>query len=60
MFKREVSFKGTEFEYSGSNTTEERINCTERIDEELIVQASVKKTPEHVFVKNQFKPYFLN
>ncbi|XP_062858960.1 A disintegrin and metalloproteinase with thrombospondin motifs 20-like [Trichomycterus rosablanca] len=38
MFKREVSFKGTEFEYSGSNTTEERINCTERIEDELILQ----------------------
>uniref|UniRef100_A0A4W4GZL7 ADAM metallopeptidase with thrombospondin type 1 motif 20 n=1 Tax=Electrophorus electricus TaxID=8005 RepID=A0A4W4GZL7_ELEEL len=38
MFKREISFKGTEIEYSGSNTTVERINCTERIDEELILQ----------------------
>uniref|UniRef100_A0AAR2JAB6 Peptidase M12B domain-containing protein n=1 Tax=Pygocentrus nattereri TaxID=42514 RepID=A0AAR2JAB6_PYGNA len=38
MFKREISFKGTEIEYSGSNTTVERINCTERIEEELILQ----------------------
>uniref|UniRef100_A0A3B1IPV9 ADAM metallopeptidase with thrombospondin type 1 motif 20 n=1 Tax=Astyanax mexicanus TaxID=7994 RepID=A0A3B1IPV9_ASTMX len=38
MFKREISFKGTEIEYSGSNTTVERINCTERIEDELILQ----------------------
>ncbi|XP_076863283.1 A disintegrin and metalloproteinase with thrombospondin motifs 20 isoform X2 [Brachyhypopomus gauderio] len=38
MFKREVSFKGTEIEYSGSNTTVERINCTERIEDELLLQ----------------------
>ncbi|XP_051546241.1 A disintegrin and metalloproteinase with thrombospondin motifs 20-like [Myxocyprinus asiaticus] len=38
MFKREVTFKGTEIEYSGSNTTVERINCTERIEEELVLQ----------------------
>uniref|UniRef100_A0A3B1JFD8 ADAM metallopeptidase with thrombospondin type 1 motif 20 n=1 Tax=Astyanax mexicanus TaxID=7994 RepID=A0A3B1JFD8_ASTMX len=34
----EISFKGTEIEYSGSNTTVERINCTERIEDELILQ----------------------
>ncbi|XP_031421068.1 A disintegrin and metalloproteinase with thrombospondin motifs 20 [Clupea harengus] len=38
MFKREVTFKGTPIEYSGSNTTVERINCTERIEAELILQ----------------------
>ncbi|XP_072528272.1 A disintegrin and metalloproteinase with thrombospondin motifs 20 isoform X2 [Salminus brasiliensis] len=38
MFKREISFKGTEIEYSGSNTTVERINCTERTEDELILQ----------------------
>ncbi|XP_046889139.1 A disintegrin and metalloproteinase with thrombospondin motifs 20 [Hypomesus transpacificus] len=38
MFKREITFKGTVIEYSGSDTTEERINCTERIEEELILQ----------------------
>ncbi|XP_030629632.1 A disintegrin and metalloproteinase with thrombospondin motifs 20 [Chanos chanos] len=38
MFKREITYKGTEIEYSGSNTTEERINCTERIEDELILQ----------------------
>ncbi|XP_053497011.1 A disintegrin and metalloproteinase with thrombospondin motifs 20 [Ictalurus furcatus] len=38
MFKREISLKGTQIEYSGSNTTEERINCTERMEEELILQ----------------------
>lgn len=38
MFKREISLRGTQIEYSGSNTTEERINCTERMEEELILQ----------------------
>uniref|UniRef100_A0A673WCG2 ADAM metallopeptidase with thrombospondin type 1 motif 20 n=1 Tax=Salmo trutta TaxID=8032 RepID=A0A673WCG2_SALTR len=38
MFKREIPFKGTVIEYSGSDTKEERINCTERIEEELILQ----------------------
>lgn len=38
MFKREITFKGTVIEYSGSDTKEERINCTERIEEELILQ----------------------
>uniref|UniRef100_A0A673ZNK5 ADAM metallopeptidase with thrombospondin type 1 motif 20 n=1 Tax=Salmo trutta TaxID=8032 RepID=A0A673ZNK5_SALTR len=38
MFKREIPFKGTVIEYSGSDTKEERINCTERVEEELILQ----------------------
>uniref|UniRef100_A0A667WKB6 ADAM metallopeptidase with thrombospondin type 1 motif 20 n=1 Tax=Myripristis murdjan TaxID=586833 RepID=A0A667WKB6_9TELE len=38
MFKREITFKGTVIEYSGSDTKEERINCTDRIEEELILQ----------------------
>lgn len=42
MFKREISLKGAQIEYSGSNTTEERINCTERMDEGLILQVSLE------------------
>uniref|UniRef100_A0A673I6B9 A disintegrin and metalloproteinase with thrombospondin motifs 20-like n=1 Tax=Sinocyclocheilus rhinocerous TaxID=307959 RepID=A0A673I6B9_9TELE len=38
MFKREITFKGAEIEYSGSNATVERINCTQRIEEELVLQ----------------------
>uniref|UniRef100_A0A3Q2ZW55 ADAM metallopeptidase with thrombospondin type 1 motif 20 n=1 Tax=Kryptolebias marmoratus TaxID=37003 RepID=A0A3Q2ZW55_KRYMA len=38
MFKREITFKGVVIEYSGSDTKVERINCTDRIDEELILQ----------------------
>ncbi|XP_061825570.2 A disintegrin and metalloproteinase with thrombospondin motifs 20 [Nerophis lumbriciformis] len=38
MFKREITFKGTAIEYSGSDTKVERINCTERIEEELVLQ----------------------
>lgn len=42
MFKREINFKGTIIEYSGSDTKVERINCTERIEEELILQVREK------------------
>ena len=38
MFKREITFKGTVIEYSGSDTKVERINCTDRIEAELILQ----------------------
>uniref|UniRef100_A0A3Q2FEI2 ADAM metallopeptidase with thrombospondin type 1 motif 20 n=1 Tax=Cyprinodon variegatus TaxID=28743 RepID=A0A3Q2FEI2_CYPVA len=38
MFKREITFKGTVIEYSGSDTKVERINCTDRIEDELILQ----------------------
>ncbi|XP_041442325.1 A disintegrin and metalloproteinase with thrombospondin motifs 20 [Xenopus laevis] len=37
-FKREISIKGTAFEYSGSDNSIERINCTDRLEEELILQ----------------------
>lgn len=40
MFKREITFKGTVIEYSGSDTKVERINCTDRIEEELVLQVS--------------------
>lgn len=43
MFKREITFKGTVIEYSGSDTTVERINCTDRIEEELILQVIRRK-----------------
>uniref|UniRef100_A0A8C9TNP6 Peptidase M12B domain-containing protein n=1 Tax=Scleropages formosus TaxID=113540 RepID=A0A8C9TNP6_SCLFO len=38
MFRRDISVKGTVIEYSGSDVAEERINCTDRIEEELVVQ----------------------
>ncbi|XP_077425592.1 A disintegrin and metalloproteinase with thrombospondin motifs 20 [Vanacampus margaritifer] len=38
MFKREITFNGTVIEYSGSDTKVERINCTDRIEEELVLQ----------------------
>ncbi|XP_053741370.1 A disintegrin and metalloproteinase with thrombospondin motifs 20 isoform X1 [Synchiropus splendidus] len=38
MFKREINFKGTVIDYSGSDTKVERINCTDRIEEELVLQ----------------------
>uniref|UniRef100_G3NJ46 ADAM metallopeptidase with thrombospondin type 1 motif 20 n=1 Tax=Gasterosteus aculeatus aculeatus TaxID=481459 RepID=G3NJ46_GASAC len=38
MFKREITFKGTVIDYSGSDTPVERINCTDRIQDELVLQ----------------------
>ncbi|XP_028666607.2 A disintegrin and metalloproteinase with thrombospondin motifs 20-like isoform X1 [Erpetoichthys calabaricus] len=38
MFKREIPVQGTVMEYSGSDTNVERINCSGRIEEELILQ----------------------
>nr|XP_023647270.1 A disintegrin and metalloproteinase with thrombospondin motifs 20-like [Paramormyrops kingsleyae] len=38
MFKREVTVKGAVIEYSGSDAVVERINCTDRIEEELVLQ----------------------
>ncbi|XP_062418980.1 A disintegrin and metalloproteinase with thrombospondin motifs 20-like [Pungitius pungitius] len=38
MFKREITFKGTVIDYSGSDTEVERINCTDRIEDELVLQ----------------------
>lgn len=43
MFKREITFKGIVIEYSGSDTKVERINCTDRIEEELILQVIRRK-----------------
>uniref|UniRef100_A0AAQ4QK56 ADAM metallopeptidase with thrombospondin type 1 motif 20 n=1 Tax=Gasterosteus aculeatus aculeatus TaxID=481459 RepID=A0AAQ4QK56_GASAC len=37
MFKREITFKGTVIDYSGSDTPVERINCTDRIQDELVL-----------------------
>uniref|UniRef100_A0A674E916 ADAM metallopeptidase with thrombospondin type 1 motif 9 n=1 Tax=Salmo trutta TaxID=8032 RepID=A0A674E916_SALTR len=38
MFKREIKLGNTIIEYSGSDHIIERINCTDRIEEEIIVQ----------------------
>ncbi|XP_048865144.1 A disintegrin and metalloproteinase with thrombospondin motifs 20 [Brienomyrus brachyistius] len=38
MFKREIKLKGAVIEYSGSDVAEERINCSQRIREELVLQ----------------------
>lgn len=41
MSKREINIQGAIFEYSGSNNTIERINSTDRIEEELTLQVHV-------------------
>lgn len=38
MFKREVKVGNAVIEYSGSDHVVERINCTDRIEEEIIIQ----------------------
>ncbi|XP_047921885.2 A disintegrin and metalloproteinase with thrombospondin motifs 20 isoform X1 [Anser cygnoides] len=38
MSKREINIQGAIFEYNGSNNTIERINSTDRIEEELTLQ----------------------
>nr|XP_033815546.1 A disintegrin and metalloproteinase with thrombospondin motifs 20 isoform X1 [Geotrypetes seraphini] len=38
MFKREIDVHGTIFEYSGSDNSVERINCTDRLEEDLVLQ----------------------
>lgn len=40
MFKREIKVGNAVIEYSGSDHVIERINCTDRIEEEIIVQVS--------------------
>lgn len=40
MFKREIKVGNAIIEYSGSDHVIERINCTDRIEEEIIVQVN--------------------
>lgn len=40
MFKREIKVGNAVIEYSGSDHVIERINCTDRIEEEIIVQVA--------------------
>lgn len=40
MFKREIKVGNAVIEYSGSDHVIERINCTDRIEEEIIVQVN--------------------
>lgn len=40
MFKREIKVGNAIIEYSGSDHVIERINCTDRIEEEIVVQVS--------------------
>lgn len=40
MFKREIKVGNAVIEYSGSDHVIERINCTDRIEEEIVIQVS--------------------
>jgi len=52
MFKREITFKGIVIDYSGSDTKVERINCTDRIDDVLVLQVSNESIPPLVILLN--------
>lgn len=38
MFKREIKVGNAVIEYSGSDHVIERINCTDRTEEEIVIQ----------------------
>lgn len=40
MAKKEIHVQGAIFEYSGSNSSVERINSTDRLEEELVLQVN--------------------
>lgn len=40
MFKREIKVGSAIIEYSGSDHVIERLNCTDRIEEEIVVQVT--------------------
>lgn len=40
MSKKEINVQGAIFEYSGSNNSIERINSTDRLEEELLLQVN--------------------
>lgn len=50
MSKREINIQGAIFEYSGSNNTIERINSTDRVEEELTLQV-------HVYFFHKFESF---
>lgn len=40
MSKKEINIQGAIFEYSGSNSSIERINSTDRLEEEIVLQVN--------------------
>lgn len=52
MSKKEINIQGAIFEYSGSNNSIERINSTDRLEEELVLQVSSQS-----LLGGRFKPY---
>ena len=47
MFKREIKVGEAVLEYSGSDHVIERINCTDRIDEEIVIQVTFLQHHPH-------------
>lgn len=45
MFKREVKVGKVVLEYTGSDHVVERLNCTERIEEEIVILVGAESLP---------------
>lgn len=66
MFKREIKVGNAVIEYSGSDHVMERINCTDRIEEEIVIQVSCHDglqamcswTIKRMSLKRYFTGYF--
>lgn len=56
MFKREIKVGNAVIEYSGSDNTIERINSTDRIEQEITLQVKytlcVEKSAQHYWTEN--------
>lgn len=57
MFKREIKVGDAVVEYSGSDHVVERINCTERIEEEIIVQVNTLYPMQNKSEKSHDRKY---
>lgn len=44
MSKKEINIQGAIFEYSGSNSSIERINSTDRLEEEVVLQVNSQES----------------
>lgn len=52
MSKKEIHIQGAIFEYSGSNSSVERINSTDRLEEEVVLQVNSQES----LIRPSFKP----
>lgn len=60
MFKREIKVGNAVIEYSGSDHVIERINCTDRIEEEIIIQVNLSSEEASTYRLNLLKKVPVN